>query len=181
MVQACQSALSMVGITITGMFRIIASITPHTNTSVAGYMNQDHDKTGYWFSIFFVILGVCLLLLLSVKDGDAVLHTFQGCGLDNDKDVMIGATTMLNLNSDNPIILSRKYDKFQQISDVNGNSQYPPRNLPGMSRLSQSDPELITSPHSLQQLNRQATWHKLRYTNSTPPDVMVIDQITSTV
>ena len=183
MVQASQSLPSLLGITITGRQRIISFEVTHVfHTLVPGYMNQGNHKTGYWFSLFFVILGSCLLSLLIVEDGDAVLHLIQVNGVDNDKDRMIGATLTQKLNnSDDTNKMSRKVDLFHQRIDVNGNSQYPARNLPGMRRLSHSDPELITSPNSLQQLNRQATWHRLRYTNNTPPDMMVIDQITSTV
>ena len=113
-----------------------------------------------------------------MTDGDAVLHLVKVNGLDNDNDSINGGalTKRLNLNSDDRNIMSIKGEGI----DMNGNCQYPARNLSGMRRLSHSDPEL-GKEHSVQLLNRQATWHRLRYTNNTPPDMLVIDQITSTV
>ena len=120
-VQACQSLPSLAGITITGMPRIISfevthvSSKHHSQCLVPGYINQGNEKTGYWFSLFFVILGSCLLSLLSVEDGDAVLHIVQVNSLDSHKDHFI---------SDAKNILSRQDDPFHQRSDVNGTSQY---------------------------------------------------------
>ena len=50
---------------------------------VPGYINQESDKSGYWLSLVFVILGSCLLLLLHVEDGDAVLHTVTEAAHNN--------------------------------------------------------------------------------------------------
>jgi len=170
LVQACQALPSLLGITITG------------------YINQDRDKTGYWFSLVFVILGSCLLSLLHVDDGDAVLHTVPAVARDNRQGAMLGQDLSHRFNlgdfeDANNLSMScnSKVDKFlvggSYEGDLNGNVKSQKSDLHFMSALSHSDPEGLNSPgmwkkqdmyHPVSILKRQATWHKLLSTNQPP-------------
>ena len=168
---------------------------------VSGYINQGSAKTGYWLSLVFVILGSCLLLLLDVDDGDAVLHTITEAAHDNTNRATFDTNLSCvfnfgDLDSDKNMSMSysSKLDHLLFRGDVNENLEFKTENPPCMRRLSKSDSDILKSletgnklnNHPVSTLNRQATWHKLL---TSPPqkviqqerDLLVIDQITSTV
>jgi hypothetical protein len=156
--------------------------------------------------LVFVILGSCLLLLLHVEDGDAVLHTVHEVSHNktNRANFDQNLTRLFPLGDlDSVKNMSMSYnsniDYLLLRGDVDGNLQFETENLPCMRRLSKSDPDIRKSlgpgntlkKHSGSTLSRQATWHKLL---SSPPvqsepqkviqqerDLLVIDQMTSTV
>ena len=118
---------------------------------VAGFINNDHDKTGYWFSLVFVILGSCFLSLIHVDDGDAVLHTVPVVPHDSNN-IMLDPEMSQRLNlrafdDANNLSMScnSKVDKFlvngDFEGDLNGNLKFHRSDLHGMSPLSHSDPE----------------------------------------
>jgi hypothetical protein len=165
---------------------------------VTGYINQDSDKTGYWLSLAFVILGSCLLLLLHIEDGDAVLHTVTEAAHNNTNRATFDAkmSRVFNFGDLDSVrhMSDSKIDHLLLRGDVNGNLQFKAENPSCMRRLSKSDSAILKSletgntliKHPVSTLNRQATWHKLI---TSPPqkviqqerDLLVIDQITSTV
>ena len=139
---------------------------------VPGYLNQNHDKTGYWFSIFFIILGSCLLSLLGEEDDEAVLHTVQLNMPDKDK-----------VRNEQ---LKQRFNMLDQnLNQVSYKTSDMPGNLAYMTRLCHSDPELVPSPRLGRNMVRQATWHRLGQANNGhdhhAKDRLVVDQITSTV
>ena len=121
---------------------------------VPGYLNQYHNKAGCWVSIFFIILGSCLLSLLGEEDGEAVLHTVQLNRLDKDK----GRNEELKQRFNNML--------DQNLNQVSCKTSDIPGNLAYMTRLCHSDPELVPSPRLGRNMVRQATWHRLGQTNN---------------
>ena len=161
---------------------------------------------GFLWSLVFVILGSCLLLLLDVEDGDALLHTVSKAAHNNtnratfDKN-MSHVYNFGDMDSVRHMSMSynSKLDHLLLRGDVNGNLQFKTENPPCMRRLSKSDSDILKSlgtgktlnKHPVSTLGRQATWHKLLSSPShnnkgqkmipKEKDLLVIDQITSTV
>jgi hypothetical protein len=148
-----------------------------------------------------VILGSCLLSLLHVEDGDAVLHTVPVPAHDNSNSTILDAKLsqrfeLLDLDSTNNLSMSynSKVDNFLVRGNyeggyVNGNLKFQKENLNIIRRLFQSDPDLLKSlgmwrnkekSYPVSMLKRQATWHKLLSTNhpsSSPPLINRCDKV----
>jgi hypothetical protein len=150
-----------------------------------------------------VILSSCLLFLLDVEDGDAVLHTLtQGdLNIPTATANYIKQSPRFTFDTTNTMSMSynSKVDNFLvrdvYEGNVNGNLKYQETTL-CPRRLSQSDPDLLKSlrinqtcdkSHSVSNLKRQNTWHKLIYPSPSDKvlpdksDQMVIQKISSTV
>ena len=128
--------------------------------TVQGYINQYHDRTGYWISLVSVSLGSCLLSLLDIEDGDAVIHTL----IQEDQGIPAKQLQWFTFDTTHTMSMSciLRVDNFQvrgdyqgdYQGDVNGNLKYRKDNIGCIRRLSQSDPDILISLRINQTLDK---------------------------
>ena len=159
-----------------------------------GYINQSNDKTGYWFSLVFVVLGGCVLSLLPedelldhpVVDPSVSFSTNCGPMDDPDMDRMRYNFPPLELDGDMSTcskvghFLMADHHRHSVHMDMDSLCDKP---LVKTVNMSYSDPEAIcqSGVNSRQKvtpqcderpvsiLKRQKTWHKCDSNGVNPP------------
>ena len=100
----------------------------------------------------FVILGSCLLLLLHIEDGDAVLHTVTEAAHNNTNKATFDKKMSRVFNFGDLDSVRHMSMSYNSILDhlllrggLNGNLQYKTENPLFMRKLSKSDSDILKS------------------------------------